>query len=263
MNLYIRISHTDICFACYEATNAQQFQFQTFHLRPQVSLMVNLREAVQQIEMLRQSYQKVEVFVNAPVTPVPLTEFQEEDVEATYRFCFSQTESMRVFYDTVPAANVVLLFALPNDTCRTLDEIFPNVRYNASLTPVVQHFAKKATTLSADKRVFVNTYEGAIDVIIFSDNRLLMLNTYEVRTLADADYYLFNMLRHLAVDPNTTPIFVSGDANLRNPLIEELQHYAPKVFPVNPAAEFNRHLVATTEQVPYDLMCALLKTRII
>lgn len=261
MNLYIRISHTDICFASYDATQAEQFQFQTFHMRPQVSLMVNLRQAVQQIPMLQQEYNRVEVFVNAPVTPVPLTEFQEEDVEATYRFCFSQSQTQRVFYDTVPAANVVLLFALPNDTCRTLDDIFPNVRYNASLTPVVQHFAKKATSLSTDKRVFVNTHAGAIDVIVFADNHLLMLNTYEVRTLADADYYLFNMLRHLAVDINTTPIFVSGDPGLRNPLIEELQHYAPKVFPVNPAAEFNRHIVSTTEQVPYDLVCAMLKAR--
>ncbi len=261
MNLYIRFSNTDICFASYDATSPQQFETITFHLRPQVSLMVNLREAVEKIELLQRSYHKVEVFVNAPVTPVPLAEFQEEDVEATYRFCFSQSESKRVFYDTVPAANVVLLFALPNDTCRTLDEIFPNVRYNASLTPVVQHFAKKATTLSADKRVFVNTHEGAIDLIVFSDKRLLMLNTYEVRTLADADYYLFNLLRHLAVDVSTTPIFVSGDAHLRNPLIEELQQYAPKVFPVNAAAEFNRHIVATTEQVPYDLVCAMLRLR--
>ena len=46
---------------------------------------------------------------------------------------------------------------------------------------------------------------------------------------------------------------------LRDPVIDELQKYAPRVYPVNPSAEFNRNAVSTTEGVPYDLMCALLK----
>ena len=72
-------------------------------MRPQVSLTVNLRMAMQQVEMLQQQYDKVEVYVNATVTPVPLAEFQEEDVETTYNFCFTPGDKQRVFYDTVPA----------------------------------------------------------------------------------------------------------------------------------------------------------------
>lgn len=46
---------------------------------------------------------------------------------------------------------------------------------------------------------------------------------------------------------------------LRNALVDELAKYARRVYAVNPAAEFNRHIVSTTPQVPYDLMCALIK----
>ena len=82
MNLYIRISDTELCFAAYEMGASQSFQFSTFRMQPSASLTVNLRTAMQQVELLRQQkFSKVEVYVNAPVTPVPLAEFQEEDAE--------------------------------------------------------------------------------------------------------------------------------------------------------------------------------------
>lgn len=259
MNLHLRISDTDICFARYEAGNPPTFDFQPYHVRPQVSLTVNLRSAMQQVEMLKQPYNRVEVYVNAPVTPVPLAEFQEEDVDITHKFCFDQIEKQRVFYDTVPASNAVFLFALNENTCRTLEETFGEVRYTAALTPVVQHFAKKGLGTTNGKRLFVHTHDGVIDVLVLEDSHLVMLNTYTVRTLTDVDYYVFNLARHLALKVNELPIFVAGSPLLRDPVIEELQKYAARVYPVVPSAEFNRNIVSTTNEVPYDLMCALLK----
>lgn len=261
MNLHIRISDTDICFARYEggAVVCTDFQFKPYHIRPQASLTVNLRLAMQQVELLQQPYDKAKVYVNAPVTPVPLAEFQEEDVNTAYNFCFSPDEKRRVFYDTVPASNVVLLFALAETTCRTLEETFGEVRFTSALTPVVQHFAQKGLGTTTDKRIFVYTHDGVIDVMVLDDNRLVMLNTYTVRTLTDVDYYVFNLAHHLGLNMNDTPVFVAGMSSLRNPMMEELQKYAARVYPVNPSAEFNRNVVSTTEGVPYDLMCALLK----
>lgn len=102
MLLHIRISDTDICFAHYEKTGAPEFQFQPYHVRPQASLTVNLRLAMQQVALLQQQYERVEVYVNAPVTPIPLVEFQEEDVETTYNFCFSPMRSAASFTTPYP-----------------------------------------------------------------------------------------------------------------------------------------------------------------
>lgn len=262
MNLYIRISDTELCFAAYEIGASQSFQFSTFRMQPSASLTVNLRTAMQQVELLRQqTFSKVEVYVNAPVTPVPLAEFQEEDAETIYNYCFTPDERQRVFYDTVPASNAVLLFALSEATCRTLEEAFEgiSVRFAASLTPIVQHFAKKGLAVAADKRVFAYTHDMTLDIVVLEDSHIVMLNTYQVRTLTDADYYLFNLMHHLGLSTSDTPIFVTGTPLMRGPLITELQKYAAKVYPVNPSAEFNRHTISTTKGVPYDLMCALLK----
>lgn len=261
MNLYIRISDTDICFAHYETSNPATFDFYPFHVKPQVSLTINLRTAMQQVELLKQPINQVEILVNSPITPVPLAEFQEEDAEVYHNFCFTPKHKSRVFYDTVPASNLVFLFSLFETTCQAIEESFGEVRYTAALTPVVQHFAKKGLALSNDKRIFVYTHDGVINIIVLEDSRLIMQNTYTVHTLTDVDYYVLNIAHNLALDLNKTPIFIAGIPSLRDPVINELQKYAPRVYPINPAAEFNRNIVSCTEGVPYDLMCALLNQR--
>lgn len=260
MNLHIRISDTDICFARYEGGRNGSFFLVPYHVRPQASLTVNLREAVEQVPLLQNDFEKVEVHVEGPVTPVPLAEFQEEDAEATYGYCFSKEGKRRVFYDTVPVSNVVLLFALSEATCNTLEDTFGNVHYTSTLTPLLKHFATKGIGVgtSHGRRMFVYTHDGVIDVAVMDDIRLVMLNTYAVQTLSDVDYFTFNMAHHLSIDVQQTPIFVAGAPLMRDPVVDELQKYAAKVYAVNPAAEFNRDEVSTNADVPYDLMCALL-----
>ena len=258
MSLFIRISDTDLSFAQYQQENKVEFKFESYHVRPQASLTVNLREAINKVELLQAKHDKVEVLVNGPVTPIPLVEFQEEDVDSIYSFCFSQNEDRRIFYDSVPATNTVLLFALPEITCHTLEDIFGEVRYQSCQTPVVQHFATKALANAVGKRMFVYTHDGTVDLIVLEESHLVMLNTYPVRTLTDVAYYTFNLASHLGMDIQTAPIFVAGLPFLRDPVVEELQKYAARVYPIHPSAEFNRNIVATTEGVPYDMVCGLL-----
>ena len=257
-SLFIRISETELAFAQTGQESAPGFAFESYHVRPQVSLTVNLREAMNQVKLLQEPHDKVVVMVNAPVTPVPLVEFQEEDVDSLYRFCFAPEEEQRIFYDSVPASNAVLLFALPEITCRTLEDIFGPVRYESCLTPVVQHFAHKGLTNTTGKRMFVYTHDGTIDLIVMEDTHLVMLNTYQVRTLTDVAYYALNLATHVGMYIQTAPIFVAGLPTLRDPVVEELQKYAERVYPIHPSSEFNRHIVATTEGVAYDLICGLL-----
>jgi hypothetical protein len=63
----------------------------------------------------------------------------------------------------------------------------------------------------------------------------------------------------MGVDLNETPIYVAGDTAERNEVVEELKHFSSEVFAINPAGEFNRHIVTQQEGVPYDLQTLLLE----
>ena len=256
--LYLRLSDSRICFARYEQRQEPDFAFSLYKLRPDASLTINLREALQTESILRAPIQETIVLVSSPITPVPLAEFQEEDCNTIYNYCFPEEGPRRVFYDIVPAANTVLMFSLEEQTCRNIEEVFDNVRYVSALTPILRRFSTKGVVGNPQKRLFVYRHEKSIDIAVFEETRLIMVNSYPAQTETDVAYYVFNVGKQLALDNATTAFYTAGQHDLRNRVVEALQQFATNVYSINPTAEFNRHIVSTTEGVPYDLMTLLI-----
>mgnify|MGYP000044747530 CR=1 FL=1 len=257
--LYLRLSDSRICFARYEMREKPYFTFSPYRLQPHVSLTVNLRTAVQSESILNAPIGETVVLVSGTVTPVPLADFQEEDGNAIYNYCLPNESPHRVFYDIVPAANVVLLYSLDEQTCRNIEEIFNNVRYVSSLTPVLRKFSSKGITSQPQKRFFIYCHEKSIDVAVFDDTHLLMVNSYPINGETDIAYYVLNLTRHMAVNSSAIPVYVAGEPAERNKAAETIGAFIPNVFCINPSGEFNRHIVSTTEGVPYDLMALLIE----
>ncbi len=261
--MHLRLSDNDICIARYDRgrlpDDRDAFRFQSFPVLPRASLLVSLADTVLPLPDCRRPDGRVEVVFTTPATPIPLAEFQEEDIEAAYRQVFSPEEPRRLFYDPVPPLNLVLVFAADPAVCRRLEEAFAEVHYSCALTPVLCHFAEKGLGVHGNRRVFIYAHESVVDVALIDGCRLDFLNSYTCLSLSDVTYFTLGALEQLRVDPAEYPFFVAGDPQMRMPLIDELRHYSDQVYPINPAAEFNRHPIARAEGVPYDLVCAMLR----
>lgn len=254
--LYLRLGDDEICFARYEARRETYFEFAPYSVRPNASLAVNLREAKISEPILSAPISKVQVPVVGATTPVPLADFQEEDCETLYNYTFPSETPRRVFYDVLPSANAVLLFSLDETTCRILEEEFGNVHYVSALTPVLRHFSVKG--MSAAKRLFAYVQGGMLSVAVFEESKLVVTNTYRMANPVDAAYYVFNVASHQAMKPEEAAFYVAGGPEERESISAELRKYAANVYTINPAGEYNRHIVAMTSGVPYDLMTLLL-----
>lgn len=256
--LYIRISDTDLCFARYEAGREPVFDFSRYRARHHASLTMNLREAKNQESILQAPIERVEALVVDAVTVVPLADFQEEDAERFYRHCFAEKQHHRVFYDTVPSANAVVIFSVEESVCHTLEDQFGKVRYTSSLTPVVEHFASLPQCGAPAKRIYIYCHDQAVDVIAFDESRLCFLNTFKVLGEKDVAYYVLNAASSLVTEEKEAAFYVAGEATEAEAAIKELSRYVANVYAVHPEAEFNRNIVATTPDVPYDLITLLL-----
>ena len=257
--LYLRLSEDGLCLARYEKGIRSGFPYSARRLSPQSAAEELLREACQTDPVAQGPTRNVEVVVSGSVTPVPLTYFQEEYCETYFDYCFpNEGKKRRVFYDTVAAANVVLLFSLEDRLCRAVEEHFENVHYTATLTAVVRHFAMKDERTRASRSLYAYCHESACDVAVFAEGQLQLLNTYRVNEATDAAYYILNVAKELKLDLLRTPLQIAGTAELRAAIGEELQKYAQNVLHLNPIAEFQRHPVAQKAGIPYDLMTLLI-----
>ena len=131
--LTLRISSTTLSAACLEM--GKPFSFTPLHLQSHRSLIANLQEAVSTTPIFKERNPKeaVQVLVVGNATPIPLSEFQEEDCDAFYNYCFKPMVPHRVFYDVVPTANLMLVMGSNKG-----NRVFPNWERNLALAVKLQ-----------------------------------------------------------------------------------------------------------------------------
>ena len=98
-----------------------------------------------------------------------------------------------------------------------------------------------------------------MDFAAFNYTRLELINTYEIHNTADAAYYAFNAAQKLGADTRQDSFFITGNKAEREKTVEEFRQFAANVYGVNPTAEYNRSIVATTPGVPYDMITFLME----
>ncbi len=255
--LYLRLGENTLHFARYADSRPPYFDYCQYRLRSRTSLTVNLKEAIDSEKIFRTPYHRVEVLAQSPATFVPLSDFQEEDCETIYNYCFPHKQKRRVFYDTIPGANAVLLFSLDENTCQALESVFENVRYLSTQTPVMRHFSTRSTD-KAHRVAYVYCHEQKVDIAVFEDYRLIIANTYQVYNTADVAYFIMSVARQTGLNPESDPLFVVEPKGTFTSIIDELQQFSTAVRVLSPAEEFKQHVVATTQGVPYDLMTLLI-----
>lgn len=256
-SLYLRLGDTTFFVARYEMRDEPVFACANYRLNPQLPIAANLNEAVQREPLLSSPAIATHVVVGGEITLVPLADFQEEECEAIYDSIFPSKVRRRVFYDTIPQVNAVMLFSLDEALCASIESLFDRVIYQSCFTAVLRRFAKKTVGQMGVNRIYVYGYERGILVSAFVDGRLMTMNAYPATAPSDVAYYTLSVAHHLGISVEAVDIFVAGSEEQRKVITTELQKFAPSVVSVNPSAEYNRHIVTKHDDVPYDMIALL------
>ncbi|MEG1580197.1 MAG: DUF3822 family protein [Bacteroidaceae bacterium] len=257
--LYIRISLGDIAFAVYDVNQKESFHLEHALVRPNVSLTVNMKEAISKSSIAQAHYRCVKVLVQSTTTIVPINNFDEKEIETLYHFNFPELRHINVFYDTLPYLNAVLLFSLDQYVCQLLEETYPGIFYTSTVTPVLLHFAEQGRSDNAC-RLFSYLHKSWMDVFAFKNGKLIMSNSYITKSVEDTVYYLLYTAKLMEIDQLEDELFLTGMLRERQRLLERLREYIPNTFFVNPVAEYTRHPLTLQEHIPYDLMTFMIQS---
>lgn len=261
---YLRIDDTHLTLvACTGSRQAPSPQavvaFEHRALSPTLSLEADLRDLCQAHKAFAE-VQPTQIVVEGRVTLVPLSEFEEEACATLYRFCVTCDDelqpAMRVFYDLLPASNAVLLFALPEDTCRDIETVLGEVHYVSYLTAVLRRLSGKG--VAGKRRVYVYCRDQKVDICVFDGTRILVLNTFEVQSPTDVAYYTFNLAQSLGWEQEKQPFTLFGEEGKVQDVVKQLQLYVAEVGSLRLSAEYNRHPLTEIADMPFDLATQIL-----
>ena len=247
--LVVRISRGSIAFSDQNVT------FERYAIKSSISLAANMREALRNVPLLQQSFERVTVMTDSPVMLVPADVYVSEEQEELYRYTFNHQEQQVVLSHVLPNLNAVAVFSIRKDLRNVLTDRFgAAVRFLPLMTTVWRHFHQRSFTGPRNK-LYTYFHDHRVEVFSYAKNRFRFCNSYAIgNNSADALFYILSAWKQLGFEACEDELHLSGDIPEREQFVENAGKYVKRVFTVNPSGEFNRAPVTQIAGMPYDMM---------
>lgn len=222
--LYLEIENELLRFLSLTDAHLQTTHYR---LQPAMSFERNLRQAVANMPATASTQQAVRVIVSQQGTAMPLQEFTEEVCEEVFLACFPDRKGEKVFYDMIPEASAVWIYALPKEHCRSVESLFGEVFYGSLMAPLARYALQQVQGNAP--LLFVSCRAGWTDVVAVEGHRLLLANSYPCSTPSDSAYYVLSVLKMLQFSQTDVRCLLTGEDSLRQQLQLMLQRFVAHV----------------------------------
>ena len=140
-------------------------------------------------------------------TLIPTSVFDKAYLEDYIKFNFQSIENEVVLFDEIKALDIIHVYTINQLFLSTLKKIAPHAIIRNQKSVLIEKFYKHNGTMS---NVYVNTKQDCFDCIIFNDKGLQFVSTFFYKTAPDYIYFLMNVIKQLALNPETINLMLSG-----------------------------------------------------
>ncbi len=251
--LSIRLSTDGFSFSAYNPLSDHSFYYSPYKINRSLSMVANLKEMLRQNEPLKLPYKRIRIYTaENNYMPVPAELFKEEEAETFYLQGNSKDERKLILHNTLPKANIVMLYSLDKAVHQFLKEQYPNATFYSIASPLTAYLAEKSY-LGNSRKLYAYMHGKVVTVFGFDRGKLLLLNSFLCKQTDDYVYYLLYVWKQLELDQNRDELHLTGNIPSKEILVHNLRKYLRQVYIINPTAEFNRSEFSKIEEIPFDL----------
>ena len=259
-SLTIRISTDRIIFATYDRLRNMMPDYVVCNNNPDISLNANAHQAIKSTPMAQQDYNFVDIFTDGPILLVPLSEFDEDDVPELFSFNYPSLKGRtKVYYDTLPYLNALLLFSMDRDVSNTLRDYFPSAKFRCNLTALIRQWVARYPFSSSLPRLYCYLCEGKLTLVVVQQAMLQFVNTYNIHNHNDSLYYIASIAQRFGINGDGERTYVAGYGPEAQALAHSLDRIRLNAFFVDDNEELSHHPIAKITEFPYDFKVHLLR----
>ena len=259
-SLTIRISSDRIIFATYDRLRNMMPDYVVCNNNPDISLNANAHQAIKGTPMAQQDYNFVDIFTDGPTLLVPLSEFDEDDVPERFYFNFPSLKGRtKVYYDTLPYLNALLLFSMDRDMSNTLLDYYPSAKFHCNLTALIRQWVARYPFSSSLPRLYCYLCEGKLTLVVVKQAMLQFVNTYNIHNANDSLYSVASIAQRFGITGDGERTYVSGYGNEAAELAKSLDRIRLNAFFIDDSEELSHHPIAKIAEFPYDFKVHLLR----
>jgi len=203
-------------------------------------------------KFLSQKYKTVGfLYHTRKATIIPTEFYDQKNLKKYFDFNHILDESEAINSEKFINIEAYNVFALPSYLMTILLNSFPNVKFSHHSTPYIESFIRQhqKTPLA----IGVHKHANSLDLVVSEGKKLKLFNSFAYRTDNDFIYYILYALNHLGIDNQSVTLHLSGEIDLKSPLILELNTYVKEL-------RLNQHTpyALTFKEVPAHTIINLL-----
>ncbi len=146
----------------------------------------------------------------------------------------------KLIANNIARVGAALIMKLDSDIAGLIARTFNNPPVYHRLTPLCRYYSFQSRAVNNIK-LFVNLSDDTVDIVAFSNDGMLLANTFRTTTVADALYYSLAVARICGFDQLNDEIMLSGDRTTRDSLTPLLRQYVNYVMPLIFPSDVYRH----------------------
>ena len=256
--LSIRLSTDGFCFSVHNPQVDNQYVYQPYSIDPLRSLTANLKTALQETEMLRYTYAKVNVIIaETPSTIIPKEYYAESHQRELYLQNFpTTTDNTIVLPNMVGESQAVVLFGVERQLHQFITERYPKAQLYAPVSSLID-FGVEKSYASGRNYFMVNMHKRYAHVLCFTNAAPLFVNTFNGRDTADTLYFLLNCWQTLGLSQTDDTLHFVGTSRNAKALTRELEKFIQHIHIIRPAEEFHSTELARIGEIPFDLQALI------
>jgi hypothetical protein len=150
------------------------------------------------------------LFSNELFSLVPEKLFIEEQASEYLKFNTRILETDFMAHDRLEKADMVNVYIPFTNINNFFFEKHGEFEYRHSISVLTEAFLEESEPEDKQVKAYVHCYTGGYDLIIISEGRLLLANSFKSKTKEDFIYYLLFTAEQLDLDPDSFKLFLLG-----------------------------------------------------
>lgn len=227
--LSIQLSPDGFSFCIYDKqrnklTGLQVFAFEDVANDHVLNLL--LSELLPTIAHLQTEYDKTRIVVENPKsTLLPSGLFDVQFLQKYLEFNHRVSATELVLYDRMPMLDAVNVWAFSETIYHSLLQAFPAATIQHHATTLIESLLLQYKNRNAEPLIFVNVRSRYFDIVVLSNNNLLLYNAFRFITNEDLVYHCLFVFEQLGINPEVAGVVLYGDIKSGSPLYVYLSRY--------------------------------------
>jgi len=194
-------------------------------------------KTLESIDLLGYTYKKVHFTWESPKAAIiPSVFFNPNDIKKQFVLNQKIDELDELHYKKLSYNDSYCIYIIPSQVASIIKKKFTKVSFYNQSIPWINYILGQY--LSDKKKIFVHIHNDFIDTLVCQDDKILLCNTFQIKTSSDLLYFILYTYDQLNLDKETNELILSGLITKKSEVFEEIKKFLPHVKFEKPLENF-------------------------